>query len=99
MSVEALLTITCEVIATVFLPMFLADVFDGLFGVLHDRQPSKSSPDAVLFTNMIRSGTEGLLTAQTEPVGIHEVAEVLPPSRCFEDFLLLGSCNAEIVKL
>mmetsp|Transcript_40488 Transcript_40488/g.67824 ORF Transcript_40488/g.67824 Transcript_40488/m.67824 type:complete len:598 (+) Transcript_40488:91-1884(+) len=48
--------------------------------VRQDGQPRQHRPDAVLLADVIGSGAEGLLAADGELAGIHEVAEELPPS-------------------
>jgi len=39
---------------------------------------TNDSPDTVLFSDMIRSSTEGLFTANGEPSSVHKVSEELP---------------------
>lgn len=48
-----LVIVTCEIIASVNAPVLLQNLFDTFASVLHDRQPRKHSPDAILFTNVI----------------------------------------------
>ena len=35
-------------------------------------------PDTILLTNVVRAGTEGLLTTDGELAGVHQVTEELP---------------------
>mmetsp|Transcript_3163 Transcript_3163/g.8938 ORF Transcript_3163/g.8938 Transcript_3163/m.8938 type:complete len:299 (+) Transcript_3163:155-1051(+) len=88
------------VVASVLLPVLHDNVFDsderrGGIGVDggQDGQPGQDCPDAILFADVVGSGSEALLSADERGVvgatvqglGVHEVSKVLPSGRRLEE--------------
>lgn len=49
--------VACEVVSSISSPVLLENVFDTLAGVLYHWQPCEASPNAILFTNVIWTGS------------------------------------------
>jgi hypothetical protein len=83
-ALAALVVVAGEEGAAVNAPEVLLDALDarGGAGLLanagDDVQPGDNGPETVLLADVVRTGTEGLLTADAHLLGVEETAEELP---------------------
>mmetsp|Transcript_12633 Transcript_12633/g.26643 ORF Transcript_12633/g.26643 Transcript_12633/m.26643 type:complete len:642 (+) Transcript_12633:206-2131(+) len=90
----ALVVVAREKVAPERLPVVHGDVLHRhqlaarghvLVLVRQDAQPRQHRPDAVLLADVVSAGAEGLLAADGELAGVHEIAEELPPGGGLEE--------------
>mmetsp|Transcript_13320 Transcript_13320/g.26552 ORF Transcript_13320/g.26552 Transcript_13320/m.26552 type:complete len:278 (-) Transcript_13320:391-1224(-) len=86
LALNSLIIISTVEIATKLLPMIVHNVFNRyqtafrcIFILLgQNRQPCKNSPESILFSYVVRAGSETLLSTDGAFISIHEIAEEFP---------------------